>query len=110
MAGAVSALLTILFMAAISAAPLIAATFVGRRMGYSGIALILPWAAAIGLALLLGTGFYGLAQLSPRNAMPMTSAWIGGTLLSGYLTTLVYLIVLAIRRLPSRPSDTAALF
>lgn len=109
--GAAGALWTILFMALLSAAPLIASTFVGRRMGYRGIALIAPWIGAVALALLLGMGFAALADNNPERVVASTvSAWVGGMLVSGYLTTLVHLIVLAVRRLPARPSDAAAVF
>jgi hypothetical protein len=103
-------LLTILFMVLVCAAPLIAATFVARRMGYKGIAVIAPWLSAVGLALLIGGALYGIGKLDPSNPLSMSAAWVGGGLSSGYLTTLVYLIVLAIRRLPLRPADTAAVF
>lgn len=109
-------LISLTILAIIAIAPLIAATFVGRRMGYQGIGLIAPWIAAVGFGLLIGLGL-GQIQLqfepvgqtggAPANA---ASSWAAGLLLSGYLTTLVYLIVLAARRLPARPADAADLF
>jgi hypothetical protein len=110
-AGAASTLLLIGVMGAISAAPLIAATFVGRRMGYKGMGLIAPWIGAVALALAVGGILYlGASEDPDRGTSPAELAWVGGMLVSGYLTTLVYLIVLAIRRLPVRPADTAAVF
>jgi hypothetical protein len=111
-----SSLTSLTILAIIAIAPLIAATFVGRRMGYRGIGLIAPWIAAVGFGLLIGLGL-GQVQLqfepvgqttgAPANA---ASAWAAGLLLSGYFTTVVYLIVLAARRLPARPVDSADVF
>lgn len=111
MSGAASTLLFIGFMGAISTAPLIAATFVGRRMGHRGLGLIAPWIGAVALALMVGGLVYLGAGEDPDRATSLAgSAWGAGMLVSGYLTTLVYLIVLAVRRLPIRPADTAAVF
>ena len=124
MAGAAGTLVSLLVIALISAAPLTAATFVGGRMGYKGIALIAPWIGAVGFALLIGFGLAALLvsfEVAPADsgrssatrpdAVTMaTSSWTAAMLLSGYLTTIVYLIVLAVRRLPARPADAAAVF
>lgn len=108
---AASSLITLAFLALISMAPLVAATFVGARMGHRGLGLIMPWVGAVALGLLAGWGFSSLAESNPERVVAsVVSAWAGGMLVSGYLTTLVYLIVLAVRRLPTRPTDTAAVF
>jgi hypothetical protein len=109
--GAIATLVAIALGGAISAAPLIAATFVGRRMGHKGMALIAPWIGAVLLALIVGGLTYlGDSADSDGDSSPTEMAWIFGMLVSGYLTTLIYLIVLAARRLPVRPADTAAVF
>lgn len=115
MAGAAGTLFSLLVIFLISAAPLTAATFVGRRMGYGGLALIAPWAGAIGLGLLIGLGLASLDGVAANRANPSAviataTVWTAGMLLSGYITTVVYLVVLAVRRLPSRPTDAAAVF
>lgn len=116
--GSDGSLISLVILALIGGAPLTAATFVGRRMGYRGIALIAPWMAAVAFGLLIG---FGLGQLSaqiepvgvdgePTPVSAAASSWAAGLLLSGYFTTLIYLIVLAVRRMPTRPADTAAVF
>lgn len=112
---AVGSLISLIIFAIIGTAPLTAATFVGRRMGYRGIALIAPWVAAVAFGLLIGFGILQLnaevvADEEPVGLSRVTSSWIGALMLSGYFSTLVYLIVLAVRRLPTRPADTAAVF
>ena len=109
--GAAGSLISLLILAVISVAPLTAATFVGARIGYRGIALIAPWIGAVAFALLAGFAFAAIAQGNPERVVASTvSAWAGAMLVSGYFSTLVYLIVLASRRLPTRPVDTAAVF
>jgi hypothetical protein len=112
---AVSTLISLIVFAIIGTAPLTAATFVGRRMGYRGIALVAPWGAAVAVGLLMGLAIMQLnaevvSDGEPVGLSRVVSSWIGAIMLSGYFTTLVYLIVLAVRRLPTRPADTAAVF
>ncbi len=109
--GAVSSLLSLVLLAVISGAPLTAATFVAGRMGYRGIGLIAPWAVAVGLGLLIGSAYWLLADLGSQRRVPIAvTAWSGAMLLSGYFVTIAYLIVLAVRRLPARPADSADVF
>lgn len=109
-------LFSLVLLAIIAIAPLVAATFVGRRMGYRGIGLIAPWIVAVAFGLLIGFGLWQIQlqwePIGQPSTAPATAAssWAAGLLLSGYFTTVVYLIVLAVRRLPTRPADTAAVF
>jgi len=109
-------LISLIIVAIIAIAPLIAVTFIGRRMGYGRIWLIGPWIVLVGLGLLIGLGVWQIQiQVSPAGepgGVPdaVASSWTAGALLSGYLTTFVYMVVLAARRLPTRPTDAADLF
>ena len=101
---------SLLVVALFSFAPLAAATFVARRMGYRGWPVFAPWVAAIVLTLLVGAGVAWLARPNDDPMGSLGGTMAGGMLLSGYFITVVHLIVLASRRLPVRPDDTAAVF
>ena len=96
------ALLGLRVFVLVSLAPMIAATFVCARLGRRGLWLALPWAGAIALGLLLAAGLYALAQAGrvtptdPDAFPPIYSALAGAMLISGYVSTLVYLIALAV--------------
>jgi hypothetical protein len=102
----------LLLTVAVSSAPLIAVTFVARRMGYKAVWLIGPWGVFVALWLLVGIAVYGISQVTPSEeaGMDATMSTAIGVLVAGYLTALVNLMVLAVRRLPTRPADTAAVF
>jgi hypothetical protein len=80
----------------ISIAPMIAVTVVSGRMGRRRLWQIGPWAAAVTLGLGIGSLIYAVSAETNPRAEAMASAWGGAALISGYLSTLGYLITLAI--------------